>query len=378
MREIKAAASELEWLIEWMPDWMATLVLFALAIIAALMVHQLFMRAAERLVSARSMFWRSMVKRLGWPLRLALILGFLVLATEASPLMSSEARIVQHGLLLGLIALGVIAARIVLHIWITIYLRRFKLDAEDNLLARKHATQSKIFERIANLLLILIGVAAGLMTFEGAAKFGLSLLASAGAASIIVGLALQPLFKNIFAGVQMAVTQPIRIDDAVLIEGEWGKIEEITSTYVVVRIWDLRRLIVPLSYFIEQPFQNWTREEATLIGSVIIYLDYQVPIQALREKAQEVVRASPLWNGDVFVLQVTDFKEFTMEVRILMSARNSGDAFDLRCDVREQIVTFLQKEYPEALPRLRTELRGVAPKEVLQGMRSGAATGADA
>ncbi|MCO6187791.1 mechanosensitive ion channel family protein [Rhizobium sp. L1K21] len=183
-------------------------------------------------------------------------------------------------------------------------------------------------------------------------------MASAGAAGLVAGLALQPVLKNLFAGVQLAITQPIRIDDALLVEGEWGRVEEITSTYVVIKIWDWRRLILPLSYFIENPFQNWTRETASLIGSVYIYTDFTVPVQVVREKAEDIAAASPLWDRDVINVAVTDFRERVMEIRVLVSARNSGDAFTLRCDIREHLIHFLQENYPQALPRTRAELDG--------------------
>jgi small-conductance mechanosensitive channel len=356
MVELQRGLAELERLLRWLPDWLIALIMLAIAILAALVAHDLLMRMLRRMVANRTMFWRSLVSRLSDPLRWAAIIGFVAIASVIMPLGRTASDILRHILLLGGIALAVIAARTVLHIWMTLYLRRFKLDAEDNLLARKHATQSKILERVGVIIFVLVGLAAALMTFEGAAQYGASILASAGAAGLIVGLALQPLFKNLFAGVQLAITQPIRIDDAVLIEGEWGKIEEITATYVVVKIWDLRRLVVPLSYFLENPIQNWTREGATLIGSIIIYLDHSVPVDPLRRKAEEIVKGSPLWDGDVFALQVTDFKEFTMEVRVLMSARNSGDAFDLRCLVREQLVAYVQAEYPGGLPRYRADV----------------------
>jgi small-conductance mechanosensitive channel len=178
-------------------------------------------------------------------------------------------------------------------------------------------------------------------------------LASAGAAGLIVGFALQPLLKNIMAGIQLAVTQPIRIDDALLVEGEWGNVEEITATYVVVRIWDWRRLILPLSYFIEKPFQNWTREGSALIGTVMLYADYAAPVSLLRNKLEEIVKATPLWDGRVVNLQVTDFRERTMEIRMLVSASNAGKAFDLRCLVREKMIEFLQQEHPQGLPQIR-------------------------
>ena len=177
-------------------------------------------------------------------------------------------------------------------------------------------------------------------------QYGVSLFASAGVAGIVAGLAARPVLTNLIAGVQLAMTQPIRIDDAVVVENEWGTIEEITSTYVVVRLWDWRRMIVPLSYFIEKPFQNWTRENSSLIGSAFLYVDYRAPVGVIRDKLHEIVKASKNWDGSVVNLQVTDAKESTIELRCLMSARSAGQAFDLRCEVREKLVDFLQKHHP--------------------------------
>src|SRR5262249_5223609 len=165
----------------------------------------------------------------------------------------------------------------------------------------------------------------------------------------------RPLLSNLLAGVQIAVTQPIRINDSVLIENEFGRIEEITSTYVVIRLWDRRTLIVPLAYFIEKPFQNWTRESSSLIGVVTLHVDYTVPVERLREKAIEIVKASPLWDGQLVKLQVVEARETTLELRVIVSARSAGDAFDLRCELREKLIDFLQREIPSALPRVRQE-----------------------
>ena len=355
MTELTATIDNLLLWAAWLPDWLIAALLGAIAIALALLVHGVLSRVLTAAVAQRDMFWRSLVKRTTRPLRFALVVVALQFAAAIAPLPPDMAALVSHGLVLCIIALAVIAARTTLHIWLTLYLRRFKLDAEDNLLARKHVTQSRILERIVVTLIVIVGIAAGLMTFDGVAQWGVSLLASAGAAGIVVGLALQPLLKNIFAGLQLAITQPIRIDDALLIEGEWGNVEEITSTYVVIKIWDWRRLILPLSYFIEQPFQNWTREGAALIGVVTLYLDYTAPVADIRDKVEEIARASPLWEGGVVAVQVTDFKEFTMEVRVLISARNASRAFDLRCEMREKLIAFLQAEHPEALPRLRSD-----------------------
>jgi small-conductance mechanosensitive channel len=210
-------------------------------------------------------------------------------------------------------------------------------------------------ERVAATAIVALTLSAALMTFPAVRQYGVSLLASAGVAGIVLGLALQPVLKNLLAGIQLAITQPIRIDDALIVEGEWGNVEEITSTYVVVKLWDWRRMVLPLSYFIEKPFQNWTREGSSLIGSVMIYLDYTVPVAAIRQKVEEIAAASPLWDKQVAGVQVTDFRETVMEVRILVSASNAGRAFDLRCEVREKLIDFIQRDYPGALPRVRAE-----------------------
>ena len=201
------------------------------------------------------------------------------------------------------------AAAIALDIGVEIYLRRFRTDSEDNLLARKHVTQMRILQRVAKTLLAIVTAAAALMTFDSVRQYGVSLFASAGAAGLILGLAARPVLSNLLAGIQIAMTQPIRVEDQVVVEGETGSIETITSTYVVVRLWDLRRMIVPLSYFIEKPFQNWTYESAAQIGAVLLRVDYTVPVDRLRRKLDEIVRQSPLWDGKVARLEVTDIAD---------------------------------------------------------------------
>ena len=195
------------------------------------------------------------------------------------------------------------------------------------------------------------------MTFDPVRQYGVSLFASAGVAGLVVGLVARPLLTNLIAGIQIrATTQPIRIDDQVVVENESGRIEEITSTYVVVRLWDLRRLIVPLSVFIEKPFQNWTRESSNLIGAVLLYVDFTAPVEAMRARFMEIVQSSKLWDGQVAKLQVTDAKEGSIELRALVSARNAPQSWDLRCEIREKLVAFIRDEMPEALPRDRAIL----------------------
>jgi small-conductance mechanosensitive channel len=225
-------------------------------------------------------------------------------------------------------------------------------------------TQVRVLTRVMDTMLVLLTAAAALMTFEPVRQYGLSLFASAGIAGLIVGLAARPVLSNLIAGVQLAVTQPIRIDDAVVIEKEWGRVEEITSTYVVIRLWDLRRLIVPLTYFIEKPFENWTRENSSIIGSVFLYADYSVPVDRLRERLLEIVAASKLWDGLVANLSVTDAREHAVELRAIVSAGSSAAAWDLRCEVREKLIAFLREECPGALPRQRAavEISSLMPE----------------
>jgi small-conductance mechanosensitive channel len=275
-----------------------------------------------------------------------------------APFPPGPTALVQHALGVMFIVLVGWAAMTALDIGAALYMRRYRTDAADNLLARKHLTQVRILRRALSVLVLLVTAGVALMTIPMVRQVGVSLLAAGGAAGIIVGFALQPLLSNLVAGVQIALTQPIRIDDAVVVEGEWGRIEEITGAYVVIRLWDLRRLIVPLKYFMEKPFQNWTRQTSDLIGAVLLYVDYSTPVDAVRARLKEILEASPLWDRKVMALQVTDARERTMELRCLAGARNSGEAFDLRCEVREKLIAFLQAEYPHALPRDRLDLHG--------------------
>ena len=240
-------------------------------------------------------------------------------------------------------------------------LKQYNIDAEDNLSARKMYTQLRIVKRIVNVIIIIIGFAAILMTFEKVRLLGTSLLASAGIAGIIIGFAAQRSLATLFAGLQIAFTQPIRIDDVVIVENEWGRIEKITLTYVVVRIWDLRRLVLPITYFTEKPFQNWTRIKSEILGTVFIYVDYTASAQKIREKYFEIVEQSKLWDGKVRNLQVTNTTERTMELRVLMSAKDASAAWDLRCEVREKLIDFIQQNYPDALPKVRGEILGDKP-----------------
>jgi small-conductance mechanosensitive channel len=363
MTDVAAAWADALERFDWLPPWGQALVLLGGAVGIALLVHALATALVRRAVRQSDVFWRSLISRTRRPARLALVLLAINVVSPLLPLQDGMAALLRQGLHIGMVITAGWASLAALDIAAAIHLRKYRIDVADNLIARKHLTQVRILRRAAATLIIVFTIAFALMTISGFRQWGVSLLAAGGAAGIIVGLALQPLLTNLIAGIQIALTQPIRIDDAVIVENEWGQIEEITATYVVVRIWDLRRMVLPLTWFIQNPFQNWTRDSATLIGSVFFYLDYAAPIEAMREKLDQIVRASPWWDGDTLVLQVTDLRERVIEVRCLASARNGGDAFDLRCTIREQMIAWLKAEHPGALPRDRiTVAAGPVPE----------------
>jgi small-conductance mechanosensitive channel len=246
---------------------------------------------------------------------------------------------------------------------------RFDVDASDNLKARAIHTQFGIMRKIVVVSVGVLALGLVLMSFEEFRQLGTGILASAGLVGLAVGFAAQKTLANLLAGIQIAITQPIRIDDVVIVEGEWGRIEEITLTYVVVRVWDLRRLILPIGYFIEKPFQNWTRVSADILGTVFLYMDYTVPVEAIRSELQRIVQSSEDWDGEVCGVQITNTSAQGIEVRALVSAADASKAWNLRCEVREQLVSFLQREYPEALPKLRAELQRLpdSPSPASQG-----------
>jgi small-conductance mechanosensitive channel len=272
----------------------------------------------------------------------------------------------EHITGLGLIASVAWLAVLLVQVTSDVLAGRYRLDVEDNLTARRIQTQFQMLHRVVVILVVTVTLSIMLMTFPAIKHIGVSILASAGLASLVIGMAMKDTLANLIAGVQIAFTQPFRIEDAVVVEGEWGWIEEIGTMYVVVRIWDLRRLVLPLSYFLDHPFQNWTHTSADLLANVILYADYTVPMDALRAELRCICESTKLWRGKVCVLQATDASEHTVQLRALMDARNSGDAWDLRCLVREKLIEFLQKNYPESLPRVRGEFRTPAPEPLRQ------------
>jgi len=238
-----------------------------------------------------------------------------------------------------------------------IILYKYNITVKDNLGARKLYTQTKVIENIIKFFVSFLTISFMIMAFPQVRHIGVSLLASAGVMGIILGFAAQKVLGNLLAGIQIAFTQPIRIDDVVIVDNEWGNIEEITLTYVVIRIWDLRRLVVPISYFLENSFQNWTRVSAELLTYVMVYTDYTVPLDELRHQLTSILEKSVYWDKKVNVLQVTDLQDKTVQLRALMSAVDSSTAWNLQCEVREGMLTFLQKNYPQSLPKVRLELK---------------------
>lgn len=335
-------------------QWLYTGLAAMLAVIAALIVHRIFVNVFQR-VTQSSPISRTVLRFSAGPARIALPLLALQIVWFSAP-----DDLILIGTLRHLTALAVIGALtwlgvrcIAAAVETTALLH--PLDTTDNLQARRIQTQFRVLAHSLNFLIILIGASLALMTFPGAQKIGTSLLASAGVAGLAIGFAAKSVLANLLAGVQIAITQPIRLDDVVIVQDEWGRIEEITGAFVVVRVWDERRLVVPLQWFIENPFQNWTRTSSEILGSVFIWVDYRMPLAPLRAEAERICKAAEEWDGRVCGAQVTETNERSMQVRVLVSAADASLCWDLRCRMREALISFVQREYPQYLPQLRVE-----------------------
>ncbi len=339
--------------------WARALAVFLGAPLLAWVVHRIFFRVARRFARATSsVLDDSFLRHLRGPTQLILPVLAAIGSVSALPVTAATSGGLRRAL--GLVLIAAVAWLLIalLHVLEDYIASRYRMDVDDNLAARRVRTQMHVLHRILTVVVVIFSISIGLMTFPSIRQIGTSLLASAGLAGLVVGLAARPVIANILAGLQLALTEPLRLDDVVIVEGEWGRIEEITTTYVVVRIWDLRRLVVPLTYFIEKPFQNWTRQSSDILGTVFLYADYSVPVEPLRAELRRILEDTPLWDGNVCVVQITNATERTVEIRALVSARNSGQAWDLRCLVREKLIGFLQKNYPGSLPRMRAEVEG--------------------
>ncbi len=337
-------------------------ILVALAIIIGLIVKfmlSLLLRRKPRSNKPAFSFSRSLLNRLSQPFTWFLpLLAFNFLL----PLMKIRADIAQFlnkatEILLAISFANVLIALI--KVFEDYVYHTFDIDKADNLKERKIRTQLQFIRRLAVSLVIILTICAILLSFNNLRKIGTGLLTGVGVGGIIIGFAAQKSLGNFLAGFQIAFTQPLRIDDVLVVEGEWGRVEEITLSYVVLKIWDQRRLILPINYFVEKPFQNWTRNTSDILGTVFLYLDYTTPLEPLRAELTRLLDTNSLWDRRVNLLQVTNSSERTIEVRALMSAASSGNAFDLRCDVREGLITFVQENYPQCLPT--TRLTGERP-----------------
>ena len=334
----------------WLYAGLAALV----ALLAALVIHRLALAIARRL-SRSSPVLNTLTSFAARPTQLALPLLALQTVWQSVPDDLFLIGAVRHLTTLALIgALTWLALRCVAAaVEATALLS--PVDTADNLHARRIQTQFRVLANSLHFLIVLIGAAAALMTFPGVHQIGVSLLASAGVAGLVIGFAAKPVLGNLLAGLQIALTQPIRLDDVVIVQGEWGRVEEITGAFVVVQVWDERRLVVPLQWFIENPFQNWTRTSSKIIGSVFLWLDYRMPLAPLRSEAERICAHAPEWDRRICATQVTDTSERSMQVRVLVSAADSSLCWDLRCRMREELISFIQREYPQHLPQLRIE-----------------------
>jgi len=323
--------------------------------ILALLIHRIIFSLAARIARRRGKSGQHLfVEHTRKPARFILPLLAVVAVLPVVPLPATVRAGLEHVLGLGVIAAVGWALIALVELVSDIIYSRYAIDAPDNLTARRIRTQTEVMRRIVAVVVVLT-VASMLMTFPEVRHIGLSLLASAGVAGLVVGMAARSTLASLIAGVQVALTQPMRLEDAVVVEGEWGWIEEIETTYVVVRLWDLRRLILPLTYFIEKPFQNWTRTTAEILGVVMIYADYRLPVESVRQELRRILESASQWNKRVWALQVTDLTERTIQLRALMSAPNASASFDLRCIVREKLIQFSQEQYPQCLPTIRYE-----------------------
>jgi len=341
--------------------------LLAAAIVIALVVRVIVFWLLLRLTRRKgTLLGQSLVKHGQGPSHWIFPLLAMLAILPGLPLPPIVMSALQHVTGLGLIVAIAWLAILLTEVTADMLSWRYRIDVADNLMARRIQTQFQMLNRIVMILVIVVALSMMLMTFPDIRHIGVSILASAGIASLVVGMAMKDTLSNLIAGVQIAFAQPFRIGDAVVIEGEWGWIEEIGMMYVVVRIWDLRRLVLPLSYFLAHPFQNWTRTSADLLGYTYLYTDYTVPVDAVRAELKRICEESPMWNGKVCGLQVSDSDAHTMQLRALMDVRNSSDAWDLRCLVREKLIDFLQKNYPGCLPRYRGEFQAQEDAQALK------------
>jgi len=336
-------------------SWAVVVLAAIIAIVIALVAHAIIFAALRRL-GRYSAVAGALAEYTQEPARTVLPLIALQMVIGVTPPGLAFESLIRNGITLLVIgAMTWLALRAVAGVAEGI-IRLHPTDAGDNLDARRIQTQTRVLGRTVMFFIVLLGSASALMLFPDVRQIGTALLASAGLAGLIAGIAARPVLASLIAGLQIALTQPIRLDDVVIMENEWGRVEEITATYVVVKVWDERRLIVPLQWVIEHPFQNWTRTKSQLLGTVFVWVDYCTPLAPLRAELERICRAASEWDRRVALIQVADTNERAMQLRALVSAGDASRAWDLRCRVREGLIDFLQRNHPEALPRVRAEL----------------------
>jgi hypothetical protein len=317
--------------------------------------------ALMRGLARRQPFLRTAHERCRYPWTTSLVLAAALSVLPAAGVGDVLAGRLRHALTIALVVAVTWLGVRVTNVAEDAAFRRLRIDVADNRRIRKVRTQVTVVRRIVVALLVVLAVAAVLMTFARLRTFGASLLASAGVAGIVGGLAAQTMLGNVFAGLQLAFTDALRFDDVVVVENEWGRVEELTLTYVVVRLWDERRLVLPTTYFTTKPFQNWTRTGSRVLGTAMLHLDYSAPVDALRAEAERVITTSRHWDGLDWALQVVDTTETTMVVRVLASAVDADHAYELRCELREKLLAYVTEHHPSALPRTRIAApRGVS------------------
>jgi len=361
----------LDFIVRNWQDLLWSLGILTAGVLVALLARFVGFALLQRITRRRgTVLGQSLVKHGRRPSRwiLPLIATLLILPELQLPedLKTALEHIVGIGLIVALAWLAIL----LIEVTSDVLASRYRIDVADNLAARRIQTQFQMLRRVGVVLVSVLALAAALMTFPQIKHIGISILASAGVVSIVVGMAMKDTLSNLIAGVQIAFAQPFRIGDAVVLEGEWGWIEEIGMMYVVVRLWDLRRLVLPVMYFLEHPFQNWTRTSADLLASAFVYVDYSTPVDEVRVELKRILESTPLWSKKVCVLQVSDADQRTMQLRALMDVRNSSDAWDIRCLVREKLIAFLKTNYPGSLPRYRGEVE--TPATGPAGATSGA------
>ncbi|MFD1768845.1 mechanosensitive ion channel family protein [Sphingobacterium suaedae] len=349
---------ELIRLSEEMPGWVWNIVVIVFSCLLGILIKIICIPLVRKQAIAQSSYslFRSFIRHFNKVISVFIplvVFNSMLPLTRFNPPTSVTVSKIVEILLIGMFALLIIRS---IKVFEDYLYHRFDVNKENNLRERKVRTQIVFIRKLLITIIVLVTLAIILLSFENMRKIGAGLLTGVGVGGIIIGFAAQKSLGNLLAGFQIAFTQPIRMDDVLVVEGEWGKVEEINLTYVVVNIWDKRRLVLPINYFIEKPFQNWTRTTAEILGTVFIYIDFNIPVNELRQKFMTLVEGHPLWDGKVSVLQVTDLREHTMEIRCLVSCRNAGQAFDLRCFIREQMIDYIRTTYPESLSLTRIQL----------------------